>query len=223
MADGRCDLHANLTKLGTGRLFRRRLFPGKRINTLVKSFIVGIVLGIAAGGAALYFLPVVDQYREQSMIVVTPNVGNTEAFHVNVPMDRIMVGAAGQPSPLPVGLEWPADEQLAGIRAELFKIRNGKDAVVGVASRIAASNEDSADVIEWVLHLPSRGSVYVTLHPEATEGGYRIGEMRAGTREFAALSGRITERWVADTSGSEEAPAGRIELLTEFIAQLEDL
>lgn len=190
---------------------------------MVKSFIVGIVLGIAGGGAALYYIPVVDQYREQSMIVVTPNVGNTEAFHVNVPMDRIMVGAPAQPSPLPVGLEWPVDEQLAGIRAELFKVRNGKDAVVGVASRIAASNEDSSAVIEWVLHLPSRGSVYVTLKPEATEDGYRIGEMRAGTREFAALSGRITERWVADTSGSEDAPAGRIELMTALVSQLEDL
>lgn len=157
------------------------------------------------------------------MIVVTPNGGNTEAFHVNVPIDRIMVGAPGQPTPLPAGLEWPGDEYLASIRAELFKIRNGKDAVIGIASRVAASNKDLGDVIEWVLHFPARGSVYVMMQPEAIEGGYRVGELRAGTREFSKLNGQVTERWIADTSDSEDTAAGRIELITTFAAAREDL
>ena len=186
---------------------------------MFKTFIAGIFLGIAAAGAALYFFPAVDQFREQSMIVVQPNDGNTEAFHVNVPMDRIMIGAPAQLEPLPAGLQWPDDEELAGARAELFKIRNGKDTVVGVASRIAASDSETGDIIEWVLHLPARGSVYVAMQPEAAEGGYRVGEMATGTREFEPLHGPMTERWIADTSGDEDAPVGRIELTTAFVAR----
>ena len=92
--------------------------------------------------------------------------------------------------------------------------------MIGVASRLAASNTDG--IVEWVLHLPARGSVYVTMQAEAIDGGYRRGEVRAGTREFAALRGRLTERWIADTSGSVEAPAGRIELVTAFVGAEED-
>lgn len=189
---------------------------------MFKTFIAGILLGIAAAGAALYFYPAVNQFREHSLIVVHPNQGNTESFHVNVPMDRIMIGVPAQKNPLPAGLQWPADELFADTRAELFKIRNGKDAVVGVASRIAASHESSGDVIEWVFHLPARGSAFVVMQAEPVEGGYRIGELASGTREFAALHGRVTERWVADTADSEEAQTGRIEIITAFVARLEE-
>lgn len=186
---------------------------------MFRTFIAGIILGIVAAGAALYYLPAVNQFREQSMIVVQPNQGNTESFHVNVPIDRIMTGAPAQEEPLPVGLQWPLNEELAGVRAELFKIRNGKDTVVGVASRIAASHSDSGDIIEWVLHLPARGSVYVTMRPQAAEGGYRIGELASGTREFEPLHGQVKERWVADTSGDDDAQTGRIELTTAFVSR----
>ncbi len=189
---------------------------------MFKTLIAGILLGIMVTGAGLYFLPAVDQFREQSMIVVHPNHGNTESFHVNVPTDRIMIGAPSQTNALPAGLEWPDDEQFAETRAELFKIRNGKDAVVGVASRIAASHEDSGNVIEWVFHLPARGSAYVSMRPEPADGGYRVGELIWGTREFAALEGLVTEQWVADVSGSEDAPAGRIEIITAFVTQFVD-
>ena len=186
---------------------------------MFRTFILGILLGIAAAGAALHYVPAVNQFREQSLIVVHPNHGNTESFHVNVPMDRIMIGAAAQKDPLPAGLEWPADEQFADTRAELFKIRNAKDAVVGVASRLAASGAEAGDIIEWVLHLPARGSVFVAMQTAPAEEGYRIGELRAGTREFEDLHGRVTERWVADTTGLEDAPAGRIELITAFVSR----
>jgi len=150
---------------------------------------------------------------------VHPNHGNTESFHVNVPMDRIMIGAKAQANPLPPGLDWPEDTGFDGVRAELFKLRNANEDVVGVASRIAASDEVSGDMIEWVLHLPARGSIYVDLQPEPREGGYRVGALRAGTREFVSLVGQMTERWIADNSGLEDAPAGRIELITAFVAQ----
>ena len=194
---------ANLTKLGT----------------MFKTFVAGILLGVVVVAAALYFIPVVDQSRESSLIVVHPNHGNTESFHVNVPMDRIMIGAQDQANPLPPGLDWPEDALFDSVRTELFKIRNAKDKVVGVASRVAASDEVNSETIEWVLHLPARGSIYVDMQPEPREGGYRVGALHAGTREFAPLVGQVTERWVADTSGYEDAPAGRIELITAFVSQ----
>jgi hypothetical protein len=190
-------------------------------NILIKSFLAGIFLGIAACTAALLFLPVVDQHRERSMITVNPNGGNAESFHANVPMDRIMIGAPEQKKPFPAGLEWPNDEVFSDVRAELFKIRNSNDTVVGVASRLAVNSADSDPIIEWVLHLPARGSVYLSMQPESADGGYRAGKLRSGTREFDSLQGQMTERWVADTSGLDGAPAGRIELQTTFVAEAE--
>jgi len=185
---------------------------------LFKSFIAGIFLGIVACVAALYLVPAVDQERELSINTVSPNGGKVESFHVNVPMDRIMSGRPQQAAPLPAGLKWPSDEKFSNIRAELFKIRNSKDAVVGVASRVAVDGGNAADIIEWVLHLPARGSVYVSMRPDAMDSGYRIGELRSGTREFGLMHGQVTERWVNDTSGSEGAPAGQIQLQTKFVA-----
>ncbi len=182
---------------------------------MLKTFVIGIILGIAAACVALYFVPAVKQVRENSMITVTRNGGNSEVFHANVPLDRILIGAPRQQSPLPEGLRWPVDSGLAGVRVELFKIRNARDTVVGVASRIAG-NVEGRDVIEWVLHIPARGSAYVTMQPLAVDGVYRIGDLRAGTDEFDGLQGRVTERWVANTSADENSPTGRIELIAVF-------
>lgn len=187
---------------------------------MLKTFIVGIVLGIAGAAVGLHLYPVVDLQREASIVSVAPNGGNVESFHVNVPMDRIMAGAYGQRQALPVGMQWPADELLKDIRVELFKIRNERDTVVGVAARTAAT-DDSDDVIEWVLHLPARGSVYVNMQPQALPGGFRQGELLGGSREFLDLAGGMTERWVPNASGDEDAPTGRIQLQTSFVGRQE--
>lgn len=189
---------------------------------MFKTFIAGILMGAAAAVAIVYFVPAVDQHRETSIIAVAKNGGNTEMFHINVPMDRILIGASGQSNPLPPGLEWPDDLQFAHIRAELFKIRNVRDVVVGIASRMAASSDKVGDSIEWVLHLPARGSAFVTMRPEVIGGVHRVGRLRAGTREFSRLGGRLTERWVSNTSDDEDAPEGRFELRTEFTAFEDD-
>ena len=189
---------------------------------MLKTFILGIVLGLAAAAGALYAIPVVDQTREASIVSVTPNGGNTEIFHVNIPMDRIVLGDPRQASAIPAGLEWPADEILADVRAELFKIRNARDSVVGVAVRAAATADDGG-VIDWVLHLPARGSFFVNMDVTPRDGGFRIGEIVSGSREFAPLSGFMTERWVTNRSDDEDAPSGRIELAASYVGQLAPL
>ncbi len=190
---------------------------------MIKTFFIGVLLGLVAAAGALYAFPAVDQAREASIVKVAPNGGNVEEFRINIPMDRIMVGAPDQPNPLPPGLDWPTDAALAGIRTELFKIRNARDAVVGVAVRNAASG-DGADVIDWVLHLPARGSMFINMEPAVREGGYRLGRFRSGSREFGPMNGYMTERWVANSENrDDDAPLGRIELLATYVGKLEPL
>ena len=48
-----------------------------------------------------------------------------------------------------------------------------------------------------------------------------MGQIRLGSREFAQLSGVLTERWAANSSEEEDAPLGRIELRATYIGQAE--
>jgi hypothetical protein len=72
---------------------------------MFKTLIFGFIAGLVGTIAVVYYVPVVDQYREPSVVSVKPNGGNTESFHVNIPMDRIMVGSSNQAAPLPPGLD----------------------------------------------------------------------------------------------------------------------
>lgn len=189
---------------------------------MLKTFFIGILLGLAGAAGALYAIPVVDQHREVSIISVAPNGGNIESFHINIPMDRVMVGAAGQSSGLPAGLIWPDDPVFENISTELFKVRNARDTVIGVAARTVAT-EDDAEVIDWMIHLPARGSLFVNMEPAPQEGGHRVGKIRSGSQEFGSLMGGVSERWVGDTSGDVDAPAGRIELIATYVARAEPL
>lgn len=188
---------------------------------MLKTFILGILLGALAVAGALYAFPAVDQAREASIVSVAPNGGNVETFHINVPMDRVMIGAADRAKPLPPGLDWPEDTMLSYMHTEVFKIRNARDTVVGVAVRNAAEGAEEV-IIDWVLHLPARGSLFANIEGAPRDGGYRIGEIRSGSREFAPFSGFLTERWVENTSDEEDAPAGHIELIATYVGRLEE-
>lgn len=184
---------------------------------MFKTFITGVVLGIAAVVAALYFIPLVDQGRERSLITVQPNGGNTESFHVNLPADRVFSGnPAGRPT-LPDGAPWPEFMLDKDTQTELFKIRNAEDRVVGVASRISAGGEEA--FVEWALHMPARGTVYLVLGDQPATGGQRTGDLRGGTREFAELKGTVVERYEA----GGDAGSGRLEIITAFVGPDEPL
>ena len=190
---------------------------------MFRTLTIGFVLGLVASIAAVYFVPVVDQHREASVIAVAPNGGNMEAFYVSIPMDRIMVGAPNQAEPLPPGLNWPSDEKFAGVRTEVFKLRNAREVVVGVASRVAVENDDYGNSIEWVIHLPARGTFYASISPQSSDGASRRGVLKAGTREFRTLKGAVSERWIAgEEQREEDAPDGQIELMTFFVGEFAD-
>jgi len=177
-------------------------------------------LGVAAAVGLLLAFPVVDQHRETSIISVAPNGGNVESFHINIPMDRIMLGAPAAAVELPEGIEWPSSEMFSGISAELFKVRNARDVVIGIASRTAAERQDDSS-IDWVVHLPARGSIFIDMNTVIADAGVRSGEIAAGAREFDGLAGSLTERWGSETSGDVDAPDGRIELQASYISTAE--
>lgn len=187
---------------------------------MLKTFFIGVLLGLAAAAGTLYAVPMVDQVREASIVSVAPNGGTIETFRINVPTDRVAIGAAGQSAPMPPGLDWPDDLLLAYSRTELFKIRNARDAVIGVAVRNAAEGAEAV-TIDWVLHLPARGSLFVNMESAPRDGGYRLGEIRSGSREFAPMRGVMTERWVKNDSNEEDAPRGHIELVATYVGELE--
>lgn len=180
---------------------------------MFKTFIFGIVLGVALSIAAVMFVPVVDQARENSVVVVATNGGSSETFQINIPTDRIVVGAAGDAPKLPPDLEWP--DELAAASAEMYKLRNVHNAVIGVASRVVVSDAEQGDVVEWVLHMPARGSLFVGMDVGSVQDGARSGMLYRGTREFAKIRGAFTERWVAGAS-DDDLNRGRIELVSRF-------
>lgn len=190
---------------------------------LLKTFYLGIVLGIAVAAALVYVYPVVDQHREPSLISVLPNGGNSESFYIRLPGDRIMAGVAGSTESTPPALEWPEHDFLANMQTELFKVRNEKGVVIGAASRMSGTSEQHGSFVEWVVHLPARGSMFVTMAANPSPDGYREGRLRAGTREFLTLNGAMVERFVNEVDDSDSDDMGQIELVTAFVGLAEEL
>ncbi len=190
---------------------------------MLKTFYLGIVLGIALAAALAYSFPVVDQHRESSLISVHANGGNSESFHIRLPEDRIMAGVPGLPRSTPPGLKWPEFDFLANMQTELFKVRNENGVVVGAASRMSGKSEQHGSFVEWVVHLPARGTMYVSMAPNPSPDGYREGNLRAGTREFLTLNGVILERFLSDNIGPDPDGAGRIELAAALVGPAEEL
>jgi len=186
---------------------------------LFKFFSSGIVLGLVATAGLLYFVPAVDQERERSIMSVRANGGVIESFHVNLPLDRVLAGRPDLTTPVPEGLDWPDDDFLRGTQTELFKIRNADDKVIGVASRMTGGA--GQPFVEWAVHLPARGTMYLVMSDRANETGARIGSLRAGTQEFATLNGKVVERYIAKDAANGNDAGGTLELVTSLVSSLD--
>jgi len=184
---------------------------------MFKTFILGLILGLGGTVALAYYLPVVNQHREASLITFEANVGTTEVFHVNLPGDRILAGIHGPDRSYPAGLHWPEDQMFSGAQAELFKLRDRNDVVVGVASRISSGRGGAEEPIQWTLNLPARGTMFVLLNPAETGAGTRNGALHAGTRDFAKLSGSVLEQFSDNVSTSDAESTARIHLVTRLV------
>ncbi len=149
-----------------------------------------------------------------------PNGGNTETFRIDLPRDRILVGLAGVENALPAGLEWPGEDVVGDLQAEMFKVRDKNDAVIGVASRLASASEATGPFIEWVLHLPARGTIYLQMDLAPSAEGHRNGSLITGTQDFETMSGSVREQFVSGIDNEDFDIDGRIELITAFVGQL---
>ena len=170
----------------------------------------------------MYSVPVVDLHREPSLISVRSNGGNAETYRMDLPRDRILVGLAGKDAALPAGLDWPAEELFGDLQAEIFKVRDRNDAVIGVASRLASASEEIGPFIEWTVHLPARGTIYLQMDVEPSAEGHRNGRLTAGTRDFVSLGGTVIETFISEFEDEELNVDARIELITAFVGQLGD-
>jgi hypothetical protein len=175
------------------------------------------LLGLAAAAGLTYSVELVDLHREPSHISVQANGGNLETFRIDLPRDRILVGLAGEQNALPAELDWPSDALFGNLQAEMFKVRDRYDVVVGVASRLASASEETGPFIEWVLHLPARGTLYLQMDVTPAPEGHRNGRMLAGTRDFVTMHGNAREQFVTDIESSDSGVQGRIELITVLV------
>jgi hypothetical protein len=189
------------------------------VNKLIKTFLIATILGGLGAGALTWYVPAVDLHRERSMISVQPNGGNVEEFHINLPRDRIMVGLPNPDAAIPAALEWPGQDALGDLQAEIFKIRDSNNVVVGVGSRLASASEATGMFIEWALHFPARGTMYVKMEVTPSADGYRNGTLVSGTRDFVELKGSVREQFIAEVEGSDDVQS-RIRLETAVVGPL---
>jgi hypothetical protein len=189
---------------------------------LIKTFFLGLILGVAGAASVLYFSQAVNLHREASLISVRPNGGNAETFHINLPQDRIFAARRNEDksSTFPPDLQWPEDKALDGTSSEIFKLRNSDDVVVGIAARMSNAHETSGAFIQWMLHLPARGSMFLRMQLKPSEEGLRNGLLMAGTREFEVLNGSVSEYFNTDVADAEYEITGRLELITALVGPL---
>ena len=193
-------------------------------KTLIKTFIIGTILGALGSAGLAWYVPVVDLHRERSMISVQPNGGNVEEFHISLPRDRIMVGLPNPDAAIPASLEWPGQQQVGDLQAEIFKVRDRNNTVVGVASRLASAGEPTGMFIEWALHLPARGTMYFKMEVTPSADGFRNGTFISGTREFGMLTGSVREQFIAEVESDDEVQSSEslIRLETSLVGPLGD-
>ena len=189
---------------------------------MFKTFYFGIALGLLGAFALTYSVQAVDLHREPSLISVRSNGGNAETYRIDLPRDRILIGLTGVENALPAGLDWPAEELFGDLQTEMFKIRDRNDVVIGVASRLASASEETGPFIEWTVHLPARGTVYLQMDVAPSAEGHRNGRMISGTGDFETLSGTVIEQFITDFEDEDLNIDARIELITAFISQLGD-
>jgi hypothetical protein len=132
-------------------------------------FTYTLVAGLLVAFSATALWPLPKHLRYLSLTGVAPDGGRQEDFVIRWPEDRI-----ARPGEVPSGLPVPAVagaavlEDTAGRRAsaELFRIRDTEDNVIGVAGRLAGTGGAIADpgksASNWLIVIPSRGALFLT-------------------------------------------------------------
>lgn len=128
------------------------------------SFIAGLLVVVAT--TTLWPMP--EHLRYRSLISVAPDGGRQEEFVIRWPEDRISRPAEvrfASPAAV-VGAAVLEDAAGRRVSAELFRVRDMEDNVIGVAGRLAGTGGAIADpgrsASNWLVVIPSRGAMFLT-------------------------------------------------------------
>ncbi|MEO8223392.1 MAG: hypothetical protein ABI661_01195 [Gammaproteobacteria bacterium] len=134
-----------------------------------RSFIVAFVAGVAVVAVVATVWPLPRHVRYSSLITVPPDGGRQEDFVIRWPEDRIAhpeEQTATLPGIAAVGAAVLEDSAGNRASAELFRLRDTDDNVIGVASRLAGSGGAISDkgrsASNWLLVIPSRGALFLS-------------------------------------------------------------
>lgn len=177
------------------------------MRLFLATFILGALLTLLA--ARLYPLP--EPPRLPSDSIALANGGREEAFFIRLPDDRL-----GSPRGAAVAT-FPAQSFASEgdrIFAELFRVRDSEDRIIGLASKmsgnVAVSEARAQQNADWTLLIPSRGGLSMStaglpadqsrLYPANRLGldPARSGLILFGTEEFANLTGFFVEETKID-------------------------
>lgn len=129
------------------------------------AFFAGLMLVVLV--AAL--LPLPDHVRYPSVIAAQADGGRQEDFVIRWPEDRIARGgedSIGLPAGAVPGAGLLEDPSGARASAEIFRLRDAEDNVVGIASRMGGTGPALANAgrstSNWLLVIPSRGALFLS-------------------------------------------------------------
>lgn len=129
------------------------------------AFVTGLLVVVVT--ATLWPMP--EHLRYRSLISVAPDGGRQEDFVIRWPEDRIpRPDEVSSEPPAAVAVGAAALEDTAGRRvsAEVFRVRDTEDNVIGVAGRLAGTGGAIADpgrsASNWLIVIPSRGAMFLT-------------------------------------------------------------
>lgn len=178
----------------------------------VVTFVTGFLIVVLA--TALWPLPRHQRFR--SLTAVPPDGGRQEDFIIHWPEDRIArpgEESAGLPAAAVVGAAVLEDSAGRRASAELFRLRDSDDNVIGVASRVAGTGGAIADPgrssSNWLLVIPSRGALFLA-QTDALDTSVREQSTASGIVAIApgATAGFWTDRSPFRVTASSPAMNG---------------
>lgn len=131
-------------------------------------FVIAFVAGFLAVALAATFWPLPQHLRYRSITTVPADGGRQEEFVVHWPEDRIArpgENRSGLPAAAAAGAAVLEDSAGRRVSAELFRLRDTEDNVIGVAGRLAGTGGAIADTgrsaSNWLLVIPGRGALFL--------------------------------------------------------------
>lgn len=132
-------------------------------------FLSAFIAGLLLAGLAASFWPLPGHARYRSLTTVLPDGGRQEDFIIRWPDDRIGrsgESSSGLPADAAIGAVVLEDSAGQRVSADMFRVRDTADNVIGVASRMAGTGGAIADAnrsaSNWLVVIPGRGAIFLS-------------------------------------------------------------